>query len=181
MKLLLVAVVTAGIAAAQGPMRGLPPELVRFLQLTPEQTATVVRNNSRLVTFNLEKARRMAEVQRELAFETRKDVLDPLALGVRYVEIESICRELRQQQEETRKANVAALADAQRTRMAALDEALRLLPVISQAQAANLMTGQVGALASVGSLLPGDSTSFVSAAVCRPVPAAIIRNPLPLE
>lgn len=145
-------------AAAQtgpGPVRwfDFAPELQRYLELTPEQVNTLGRRNAALAEFNGEKYRRIAQVQLEIAEETQKTQLDAMALGLRYLELEAIRRELRAEADKAYVDIQAILTPAQKTKVQALVEALRLQPVICQAQAVNILpsavpTGVTGALLS---------------------------------
>ncbi|MCL5745913.1 MAG: hypothetical protein M1541_18640, partial [Acidobacteria bacterium] len=45
--------------------------------------------------WSMEKQNRIRQVQSEIADETAKEDLDPGAIGIRYAEIEAICRDLR--------------------------------------------------------------------------------------
>ncbi len=76
----------------------------------------------------------MYQIQIEILEETSRDTPSAQALGVRYVEIEGICRELAGSGKAIRDKNLAVLTEQQKTRLAVLEEALRLSPVAREAQ-----------------------------------------------
>ena len=169
MKLVLALVCALLPAAAQmgpdpGRWFGTVPELQRYLELTPEQVAGIVSRNAALIEFNLEKSRRAAVVQGEIGQETAKTQLDPMALGVRYLELEAIRRELAGRSQRTYEEIQALLTPAQKTKVQALVEAMRLQPVICEAQAANVLPSSAGAWIRTGDFLPvgGTGTGFAS-------------------
>lgn len=82
---------------------------------------------------------RTAIVQAELTVETAKSPLDPAALGIRYAELETIRREVDDEQGRVRTRIAAVLTDAQKVKVKALDDANRLQPVISDALCNNLL------------------------------------------
>ena len=96
MRTLGIALLTAVLGFAQliGPPNPLPSSLATYLDLTATQNARLQQNRVELQRFYNEKSRREAVVRGEIALETNKPVVDPMALGVRYLELEAICREL---------------------------------------------------------------------------------------
>ncbi len=137
---LLFFVLFAGSASAQTiPVPYSPLAAVReFLQLTDSQAQTILANNDEYDRFSNEKQGRIRQVQSEIAEETAKSPLDPNALGIRYAEIETICREMKDRAKEYRTRNLDILNDAQKAKVKVLEDAMKLAPVISQAQLANL-------------------------------------------
>ena len=134
---LVLALVPA--AFAQRPVQLFPPEIRAFLSLTDAQVQAISRANSDYAEFSAQKSIRMAQVQREIGEETRKDVLDPGALGVRYAELEAIRRDLDDQLQRTREKIAAQLTDPQKVRLKTLDDARKLQPVIRDAECTNLL------------------------------------------
>jgi hypothetical protein len=117
-----------------------PLDRVRaFLQLSDGQAETIYRNNDEYNSFSLEKQARIARVQTEIYNESGRDSLDPMALGVRYVEIELICRDLTDKAKRLREQNLAALTPGQVEKLKALEAAVSLAPTGSEAQYANLL------------------------------------------
>jgi hypothetical protein len=146
--LLFISVVFGGISAAQSP--GLPsfnfgflfPNLQQYLAITAAQTASMNAINQEYNDWARDKVARIYQVELEINDETAKNVLDPLALGIRYAEIQAICRDAKE------KANIAVqkakgvLTEEQKTKIAALETAQKLMPVITEAQGANLLPSQ---------------------------------------
>ncbi|MCZ2078564.1 MAG: hypothetical protein LC130_26660 [Bryobacterales bacterium] len=124
-------------------------QLQQYLQLTDSQLTAILEANRQYSEWAFEKQRRIADVQREIAEETAKSPLDPMALGVRYAEVETICREVKDRGTELEKANVNLLTDAQKTKLKTLDDALKLFPAITQAQSARLLGGPAVGLGGV--------------------------------
>lgn len=140
---LVLLMLVAWPAAAQGPGEPAPgriwPQLIRHLELTPQQILELVRIQTEWSRYLTSKSRRVMQVEDELRQATLAPVVDPMALGVRYMELEAICRESRatdkRHQEQARKL----LTAQQAARLASLEQAYRLLPVIAEADAAKLM------------------------------------------
>jgi len=117
------------------------PQLRQYLQLTDSQVTAITDANRRFSEWTLEKQLRIATVQREIAEETARSPLDPMALGVRYAEIEAICREVREREATLQTSKVNQLTDAQKIKLKALEDAWKLMPTISEAQSAGLLSG----------------------------------------
>src|SRR5258706_5939803 len=93
--------------------------------------------------------------------ETTKEQLDPNGLGIRYAEIEGICREMRDRANEYYTRNVAVLNADQKTKLKVLEDALKLAPVISEAQYGNL----IGGLASAPYGFTGRSSGLINSII----------------
>ncbi|BDC48359.1 hypothetical protein F183_A06750 [Bryobacterales bacterium F-183] len=117
----------------------LPAQLVidsqvgRYLELTPQQTVTVTRLRAANVQFRLQKAERMAVVNREIQAELRKSPLDPMAIGLRYVELATIDKEIAEADAKLKTDLRALLTEAQKLKLVPLEEALRLQDLANQA------------------------------------------------
>jgi hypothetical protein len=137
--LTLLALATSGWA--QSPQWFYQPlgQVQQFLQLTDPQLETILANNGDYNQLAMTRQIRISQLQGEIATETGKDVLDPMALGIRYVEIETICRELRDQANTYQQKNASVLTDPQKAKLQALQDAMKLAPVISDAQSGNLI------------------------------------------
>ena len=118
---------------------GLGPELVSYLQLTPQQVTDMGKIQADWAAFQSSRYQRMSQVQIEISQETQKSPLDPMALGLRYAEVESIRRELAKENGAVGERMRGLLTDAQKNKVKTLEEAMKLLPVISQAQCAQLL------------------------------------------
>src|SRR5215472_14056567 len=114
-------------------------QVQQFLQLTDTQLQTILTNNGDYNQFAMTKRTRISQLQSEIATETAKDTLDPLALGVRYAEIETICREMKDQAVSYQTKNTAILTDPQKAKLQTLQDAVKLAPVIEDAQSGNLI------------------------------------------
>ncbi|MBN9660733.1 MAG: hypothetical protein J0H49_21255 [Acidobacteria bacterium] len=119
----------------------LPETLITYLGLTNSQAQQISKNNSSYTELVAQKNARIWQVQEEISEETSKDPIDPSALGVRYMEIELICRDISKAGDELRKSNVALLTESQKVKLTALEEAMKLAPVFTAAQSANLLAG----------------------------------------
>lgn len=119
----------------------LPETLITYLGLTNSQAQQISKNNGSYTELVAQKNARIAQVQEEISVETGKDPIDPSALGVRYMEIELICRDISKAGDDLRKSNMALLAEAQKVKLTALEEAMKLAPVYTAAQSANLLAG----------------------------------------
>jgi hypothetical protein len=130
----------AAVASAQ-PSQLFQPlaRLKDYLQLSDAQLQTILGNNEQYNRWSAEKQARIRQVQIEIADETARDPLDPMALGVRYAEIAGICREMNDEAAAYQKKNTDVLTAPQKTKLQALQDALTLAPVISDAQSGNLL------------------------------------------
>ncbi len=161
-----------------GGITQFPPQLKQHLELTDEQVNSIVGLNSSLQAFQLEKLRRTAQVHLELSQESAKPTLDPMALGVRYVELEAIRREIESEQNRIAADIQNVLTPAQRTKVQALQQAMQLQSVICEAQAVNLLSQAqpVPALNRVpfpGNLIPA-SRWFDTNAFLLPAPVCAV-------
>jgi hypothetical protein len=137
--ILLLATITPqfpGVAAAQ---TAADVSLAEYLSLSAEQKAAINENNAAYTRTSLLKQDRLAQVEKEIRDETARSPLDPGALGIRYAGIEAACRYLGEEGCTVRDRNLALLTDVQKTRIKALEEALRLLPLAQESQGAGLV------------------------------------------
>jgi hypothetical protein len=147
------------IASAWGqgviPIKFTPFQQIRaYLGLTDEQVAKMQQQIDDYYRWADGRQQRMSAVQREIAEETAKNPLDPMALGVRYAEVEAIRRELAERSAALIPANVAFLTDAQKVKLKALEEALKLASTGAEAQTLRLLPPQC-ALAGIFGLPSG--------------------------
>lgn len=123
-----------------------PLEQVKeFVQLSDSQVQTILANNDEYNRWSAERQTRIRQVQSEIADETGKERLDPNALGIRYAEIETICREMRDRANDYRTRNMDVLNPDQNAKLKVLEDAMKLAPVISEAQSGNLVGGLTAA------------------------------------
>jgi hypothetical protein len=121
------------------PIRLPYPQLARYLDLTGEQQAGLARLQAEWQRYLIEKQRRVAEVERELARETNSKVPDPLSLGLRYAELEAICREARNRDSQNMQSARKLLTAPQALKLQTLEAAYALMPVMAEADQANLI------------------------------------------
>jgi hypothetical protein len=153
-----------------------PADLKQYLNLTDAEAAFIVQANSDYNQTVATNQQRISQLQSEIAAETQKDPLDPMALGTRYAEIETIRRDLASQQKSLRDKLRASLDDSQRAKLSALSDARNLQPIISDAQCENLLDQQA---IFPGNIIPANriSPAFVSVAGCSlsTVPADLLQ------
>jgi len=150
--LLLVTVIPA-CAQPEGFDSGVPAELVQFLELRPEQKSAIESANAEHREFISTKQLRLLQVTREINEELDRPALDPDALGVRYAEVEAMCRDIDDRGKRLRRNNVASLTDAQRAKLKMLEDALRLAGLILDARAGRLVENvQFDVFRTVGDL-----------------------------
>lgn len=184
--MLLLCMSTAMLMGQAGVQQPIPFfDLKQYLGLSDDQFAKLMQNISDYGQVVNTRQQRMFQVQSEIRDETGKSPLDPLALGLRYAEVETICRNIREEANGLMDRNKAILTDAQKVKLKALEDAYKLFPLISQAQSASLLslgTGFsqwfntpifVGGTVSAGILSP---TPFING--CQQtlnVPTAVLR------
>ncbi len=148
-RFLVLASVTVSVGSAWAqlpPVRYYPlSQVQQFLGLSDSQLQTILANNDFYNQFSSEKQSRNQQVQTEIADETGKSPLDPHALGIRYAEIETICREMKDKAASSQQQNISVLNDAQKSKLNVLSDALKLVPIISEAQNGNLMVSSTSA------------------------------------
>ena len=140
-KVLFTLLAIATFVAAQDPGRWFDylPVIREYLDLSTAQMEAIGRSNEEHDQWTWSKQLRLAQVQREIWAERARTSPDPTALGVRYVEIEAICRDLAARVVEQRTKNQRLLTETQHAKLKALEDALTLLPAIQQAQTLRLV------------------------------------------
>jgi hypothetical protein len=111
----------------------------QFLGLTDAQVKAILQNNADYNAFSFQQQRQIQNAQAQIALETAKDPLDPMALGTLYAGIESACRDLRNKASTSQMQIISILTDAQKARLNVLNDAMKLAPIISEAQSGNLL------------------------------------------
>jgi hypothetical protein len=138
---LTVFLFAAAAALAQPPRPGLfPRSLAESLALSDAQAGAINQLNVAYDRFWAEKQARIAEVRADIDAKTADDPLDPVALGVRYAEIEAINRDLRDKSNALRADVAKVLTPAQQPRLQALADAQALQPLITQAECSYFLT-----------------------------------------
>jgi hypothetical protein len=165
---------------------GNPPllELKQFLELTDAQCAQIFQNINQYQRTMASYQQRVYELQRDIAIETARENPSATELGTRYVEVEINCRLMNEEAAKLRTRNQALLTTAQKTKFQVLLDAIKLMPLVSQAQQAALLEPVTSTILPVGvGSVGGSIGSFL---LPTPVPTAacysggIIRNPMPL-
>lgn len=146
-----VILLAAWMLAAQSPNPGTPDRNVSiplalrlFLGLTDSQVKLIHEKNLEFQRFVTEKQLRRDQVRAEIDQETRKETLDPAALGLRYAELEWIRREISAAEERLRSELRSALTAEQLTKLATLEQVRELLPVYREAAALHLVVAAAG-------------------------------------
>jgi hypothetical protein len=134
----------AQVPAPMIPVNGIASDLnVRqlgpYLSLTDAQILQLSKNINEYNQLFRQRQTRISQVESEIRSETAKSPLDPAALGVRYVEIEAICRNVQAELAALVKRNVALLTEVQVTKLKALDDASKLLPIVIESQTAGVL------------------------------------------
>jgi hypothetical protein len=157
-------------------------QVKEFLQLSDSQLQTILSNNDEYNRWSFEKQTRMQQVRSEIAEETAKENLDPMALGLRYTEVEVICRELKNQATTNQQKNRGILTEPQKAKLKVLEDAIKLAPVIAEAQYGNLIGGSTSASYGFTNISLGSGRALIGGIIfpangCYvPIPTAIVRT-----
>src|SRR4051812_18992037 len=116
------------------------PELNTYLGLTNAQTSQLSQNLTDYFRLVSERRARITQVQSEIRDETAKSPLNPSALGIRYAEVEAICRNVQEEAAATQRRSLGLLTVAQAAKLKVLDDAVKLLPVINESRSAGVLT-----------------------------------------
>lgn len=125
--LVVLLLVSSLVSAQEFPGVPLPvPESVRtYLDLTNAQAARILALNAQYTVVTGAKQLRRLQVEGEIRQERERAVLDAMALGLRYVELEVIRREVAEEKKKTVAAVRALLTEQQKAKVAVLEQALR--------------------------------------------------------
>jgi len=129
-------------------------ELRTYLDLTNDQVTRLNALNLRLLQFQAEKSQRMAVVARDAQLELQKSPLDPMAVGLRYVELEVIRREIYAERRKVLEEVQGLLTAPQKTKLQSLVEILRAYPLACEAIGQNLLTPPSVAVLTPAPVLP---------------------------
>jgi hypothetical protein len=112
-----------------------------------------------------------------------------MAIGTLYAGVESACRQLRESAANSQKANISILTEAQKAKLNTLNDAIKLAPVISEAQFGNLLGTQASTILAFNGVysgifsgtIPGvtGSPSDILLGVPRFLPSAGCASPFP--
>ncbi|MBI4906034.1 MAG: hypothetical protein HY820_20540 [Acidobacteria bacterium] len=138
MRFLLYLFIPVALWAQSDPFR--PYAQIRdYLGLTASQQAVILANIREQEKTDLERQVRIQQLRYEIVIETAVQSPDPTAIGTREVEIELTCRIIDSEAKALADKNLAVLTDAQKTKLKALEEAMKLAPTISGAQQLKLL------------------------------------------
>jgi len=121
-----------------------PISVREYLNLTDAQVAGILGIRMAYNDLNARKQNRIADVQVEIRDETAKAVPDPVALGQRYAELNSISNETQQGDVEARDAAAKLLTAAQGTKLQMLKDAIPLEGFEREAESCNLVAPLAG-------------------------------------
>lgn len=152
------------------------PQLTKYLDLKADQLLALAQVKIEWQAYLAAKTRRVAQVESEISQITHADMVDAPALGVRYAELEAICREARETDSSLQKKARKTLTDAQRTKLAVLEQAYALLPVIGEADDALLLDAPLPGLQMAGVVSAMAARGYPG---CRPVQPADSIIPMP--
>src|SRR5437879_5443681 len=113
------------------------PQVQQFLGLSDSQVTTILQNNTDYNAFSVQQQRQIQNAQSQIAVETAKDSLDPMAIGTLYAGIETACRELRDRAATSQRQKHLD-PDRRSEGQAECADAMKLAPIISEAQFGNL-------------------------------------------
>ncbi len=161
------------------------PQIWTYLALTDDQVTRLIQNLTGYSQLVSQRQQRMFQVQSEIGDETAKIPLDPAGLGIRYAEIETICRNVRDEGASVQTRNLTLLTDTQKVKLKALDDAYKLLPVINEAQNAGLLSppapyagvpGLISGKLGFSSFLLGSASGNLSGCQQPAIPNLVIRT-----
>ncbi|MCC6362678.1 MAG: hypothetical protein IT165_04095 [Bryobacterales bacterium] len=168
--ILAVAEIFAQTLPIPAPSPG-PPliELKQYLSLTDAQYVQLFDNMDQSRRTVAGYQQRISQLQNEIAVETARTNPDPMELGTRYAEIEQNCRSIRNESKALRDKNGGLLTDPQKAKLKTLEEALKLYPIISEAQSASLLDDSAsgGYPIPVGVFVGGGFTPDFTAPGCN--------------
>ena len=129
---------TPGIIFGPGPN---PPllQLKQFLELTDSQYAQIFQNIDQYQRTLNSYRQRIGELQRDIAIETAREQPSSQELGTRYVEVEINCRLMVEEGAKLRSRNQGLLTTAQKSKLQVLLDAIKLFPLIGEAQQASVL------------------------------------------
>ena len=109
-----LALLFAPLCAFSQPFDFIPPDFIAYLRLTEAQIQTIQRNNVSYRQSQSANIQRVNDVNREIGEETQKTAPDAAALGVRYQEIEFLCRQRETPLDDAYQQNIRVLTAEQR-------------------------------------------------------------------
>ena len=123
----------------QPPAEGLPAELRNYFTLTDEQVRHIAGINQNYQSTVGVKEATLQQLRQQIAIELQKPVLEPAAIGTRYVAVEQALREERAAQAAAIAEIGASLTPSQRAKLQTLQDALNLQPLAATALKENFL------------------------------------------
>lgn len=138
--LALSLVLIPNAADAQVPDRLLAREAVRYLELSAEQVKTLTSTNAAWLTYRATAAARAGQLDAEIKVQTRLAKPDQAALKKHHAELATICAQSQTRLQQATVASRASLQPGQLVKLAALEQAYALMPIVESAQRVNLLS-----------------------------------------
>jgi hypothetical protein len=150
---LLFSLLLSALAVGQPPTPPVSNDLKAYLRLTEAQIANIARIDADFAQFQATKNVRIFQVEQELTSETEKPDVDPMALGIRYAEIEAIRRQLRDESGRVHDRIAALLTADQKLAVKSLDMIRAQQQVVSEAECLNILSPAPASIAFTGVLV----------------------------
>lgn len=129
----------SSLSAAQVPTRLLVRDVGRYLDLTAEQVNALTGSQASWLEYSAAAALRAGSLEAEIKALSQRAKPDQSALNKLSVELETICSQSRTRHQQSMNASRALLKPAQLAKLATLEQALALMPVVEAAQSVNLL------------------------------------------
>jgi len=130
-------------ATGQIGSRGVAPELARYLQLAPEQAASLNQLAIEWAATLEAKNAQAAQLRNDILSETEKDQPNATSLGGYYLQLQRVCRETTAARTDLLQKTRAVLKSDQIARLQALEDALALMPRVLEAQTAGMIPDSI--------------------------------------
>lgn len=117
-----------------------PPSLKEYLALSDDQVSRINELNQKLTEFQISTLQKQVTLQVEIVRETLRETLDPMALGVRYAELERLRRGIEEERAKTVTSAQQVLTEVQKGKLLVLQQVIVDYPVACTAVNQNLMT-----------------------------------------
>ena len=132
-------------ATAEMPDRLLARDAIRYLELTAEQVAALTGIHAAWLDYRANAALGAGRIEAALKVKVkaRDTKTDSAVLSQRQAELESICTQSQTRRQKTMVEARALLKPAQITKLAALEQAFNLMPIVQSAQSINLLSGEL--------------------------------------
>ena len=130
----------SNLSDAQVPERLRARDAFRYLELTAEQVKTLTTIRAPWVKYRADATQRAGSIEAAIKSETRRVNPDRNAIGKQQIELQNICGQSQARHLQVTTELRALLASAQLAKLAAIEEAFTLMPVIESAQSLEFMS-----------------------------------------